>query len=239
MFDTRFPRTHHRPAAVRETPSRSIEPLSERAPAVSPHPSSIADTEPAADASRSVRRSFNEAAHKLGYWPVRPGPAAEHGAVRRAAGGGRRHPRRGRPRRPDGARARSAGHRLRRHRDQPALRRAGDLHAHANAARTTPAGVYGVVSLIFWTLMILVSIKYAGFIMRAHNRGDGGIMALTALVKRRRVPGGRARHARHLRRRTVLRRRHHHPGDLGDLGGRGPQHRRPRASPISWCRSPW
>ena len=64
--------------------------------------------------------------------------------------------------------------------------------AHANAARTTPAGVYGVVSLIFWTLMILVSIKYAGVIMRAHNRGDGGIMALTALVKRRRVTGAAA-----------------------------------------------
>jgi KUP system potassium uptake protein len=32
-----------------------------------------------------------------------------------------------------------------------------------------------------------VSIKYAGFIMRAHNRGDGGIMALTALLKRNRV----------------------------------------------------
>ena len=36
--------------------------------------------------------------------------------------------------------------------------------------------------------MIVVSIKYAGFIMRAHNRGDGGIMALTALVQRRKVP---------------------------------------------------
>ena len=33
-----------------------------------------------------------------------------------------------------------------------------------------------------------VSIKYAGFIMRAHNRGDGGIMALTALVQRKKVP---------------------------------------------------
>jgi KUP system potassium uptake protein len=49
------------------------------------------------------------------------------------------------------------------------------------------AGVYGVASLIFWALMIVVSIKYAGFIMRAHNRGDGGIMALTALIRRRKV----------------------------------------------------
>ncbi|MBV8942250.1 MAG: KUP/HAK/KT family potassium transporter, partial [Solirubrobacterales bacterium] len=50
--------------------------------------------------------------------------------------------------------------------------------AHANAAHATPAGVYGVASLIFWALMVIVSIKYAGFIMRAHNHGDGGIMAL-------------------------------------------------------------
>ncbi len=58
---------------------------------------------------------------------------------------------------------------------------------HSAAAHPTPAGVYGVVSLIFWALMVIVSIKYAGFIMRAHNRGDGGIMALTALLKRNRV----------------------------------------------------
>ncbi len=51
----------------------------------------------------------------------------------------------------------------------------------------TPVGVYGIVSLIFWSLAIVVSVKYAGFIMRAHNRGDGGIMALAALVRRNRV----------------------------------------------------
>jgi KUP system potassium uptake protein len=55
-------------------------------------------------------------------------------------------------------------------------------------AHVTPAGVYGAASLIFWALMIVVSIKYAGFIMRAHNRGDGGIMALTALLQRHRLP---------------------------------------------------
>jgi KUP system potassium uptake protein len=55
------------------------------------------------------------------------------------------------------------------------------------AAHATAAGVFGVVSLIFWALMVEVSIKYAGFIMRAHNRGDGGIMALTALIMRKRV----------------------------------------------------
>ena len=57
-------------------------------------------------------------------------------------------------------------------------------------AHITPAAVYGVASLIFWALTVVVSIKYAGFIMRAHNRGDGGIMALTALLQRNRVPQG-------------------------------------------------
>jgi KUP system potassium uptake protein len=59
-------------------------------------------------------------------------------------------------------------------------------------AHVTPAGVYGVASLIFWALMVVVSIKYAGFIMRAHNRGDGGIMALAALLQRHRVAAGAA-----------------------------------------------
>jgi KUP system potassium uptake protein len=49
------------------------------------------------------------------------------------------------------------------------------------------AGVYGIVSLIFWSLAVMVSIKYAGIIMRAHNRGDGGIMALAALCRRNKV----------------------------------------------------
>jgi KUP system potassium uptake protein len=54
----------------------------------------------------------------------------------------------------------------------------------------TAANVYGVASLIFWALIVVVSIKYAGFIMRAHNRGDGGIMALTALLQRNKVVHG-------------------------------------------------
>jgi KUP system potassium uptake protein len=57
-------------------------------------------------------------------------------------------------------------------------------------AHITAATAYGVVSLIFWALTIVVSTKYAGFIMRAHNRGDGGIMALTALLHRNKVAHG-------------------------------------------------
>ncbi len=48
--------------------------------------------------------------------------------------------------------------------------------------------VYGLISLIFWALIIVVSIKYAGVIMRVHNRGEGGIMALAALCRRVKVP---------------------------------------------------
>ncbi|MGH2856502.1 MAG: potassium transporter Kup, partial [Solirubrobacteraceae bacterium] len=55
-------------------------------------------------------------------------------------------------------------------------------------AHATQAGVYGITSLIFWALILEVSFKYAFLIMRAHNRGDGGVMALSALIQRRRVP---------------------------------------------------
>jgi KUP system potassium uptake protein len=47
-----------------------------------------------------------------------------------------------------------------------------------------PAEVYGVISLVFWAITLIVSIKYVGFIMRADNDGEGGIMALTALLQR-------------------------------------------------------
>jgi KUP system potassium uptake protein len=50
--------------------------------------------------------------------------------------------------------------------------------------RPTPAGVYGVVSLIFWAITLIVSVKYIAFVMRADNDGEGGILALTALAQR-------------------------------------------------------
>jgi KUP system potassium uptake protein len=46
----------------------------------------------------------------------------------------------------------------------------------------TTANIYGSLSLFFWALIIVVSIKYVTFIMRADNRGEGGIMALIALA---------------------------------------------------------
>jgi KUP system potassium uptake protein len=61
------------------------------------------------------------------------------------------------------------------------------------AVQPTVADVYGVVSLIFWSITVVVSIKYVSFILRADNDGEGGIMALAALV--RGVAGATARRA--------------------------------------------
>src|SRR5690349_9004007 len=48
----------------------------------------------------------------------------------------------------------------------------------------SPSNVLGGLSLVFWSLVIVVSIKYVLFIMRADNKGEGGIMALMALAQR-------------------------------------------------------
>ena len=44
--------------------------------------------------------------------------------------------------------------------------------------------VFGVVSLIFWSITLIVSIKYVVFVLRADNDGEGGVMALAALARR-------------------------------------------------------
>src|SRR6478736_6991383 len=46
----------------------------------------------------------------------------------------------------------------------------------------TPENIIGGVSAIFWALMIVVSLKYVTLVLRAGNRGEGGIMALLALA---------------------------------------------------------
>ena len=54
----------------------------------------------------------------------------------------------------------------------------------------TRENVLGVLSLIIWSLMMVVTVKYLGFIMRADNRGEGGIFSLLALLpERARTPG--------------------------------------------------
>ncbi|MBX9635376.1 MAG: KUP/HAK/KT family potassium transporter, partial [Magnetospirillum sp.] len=46
----------------------------------------------------------------------------------------------------------------------------------------TPENVLGIASLICWALILVVTLKYVSFVMRAGNRGEGGIMALLALT---------------------------------------------------------
>ena len=47
----------------------------------------------------------------------------------------------------------------------------------------TTANIYGVLSLIFWSLILVISVKYLVFVMRADNRGEGGILALMSLLR--------------------------------------------------------
>jgi KUP system potassium uptake protein len=145
--------------------------------------------QPTPEGRTRVRRSIHEAAHKLGYWPVAPATPKDTASTPHIRDAG------------------SDDRDVVAHASKAVLALGalgivfGDLgtsplytvqtiftpHRY-HAVTTSQAGVYGIASLIFWALMIEVSIKYAGFIMRAHNRGDGGIMALVALVRRNRVP---------------------------------------------------
>jgi KUP system potassium uptake protein len=139
------------------------------------------------------RRSFHEAAHKLGYWAP-PAPGAhelESEATRRRFEA-----------------LKDVDRDVVAHAGKAVLALGalgvvyGDIgtsplyteqamftNYHATSV-ITAGNVLGAASLIFWALTVVVSIKYAGFIMRAHNRGDGGIMALTSLLQRNRVAHG-------------------------------------------------
>jgi KUP system potassium uptake protein len=63
----------------------------------------------------------------------------------------------------------------------------GDPHP----VRVTEDSIFGIISLIFWSVTIVVTITYVLLVMRADNDGEGGIMALIALIRRRGVPGRR------------------------------------------------
>jgi KUP system potassium uptake protein len=67
------------------------------------------------------------------------------------------------------------------------------VKATSTNGQISPDAVLGVVSLIFWSLIIVISIKYAILIMRADNHGEGGILALLALVSPRRAKQSRFR----------------------------------------------
>ncbi|MCE0763237.1 potassium transporter Kup [Pseudonocardia kujensis] len=60
-----------------------------------------------------------------------------------------------------------------------------------NAVQPTVDDVYGVVSLIFWSVTIIVTLKYVTLVLRADNDGEGGIMALAALVRKVSAPFAR------------------------------------------------
>ena len=138
--------------------------------------------------------------------------------------------------------ARRARRRLRRHRHLAALRdrecftrrtrRRAATHRTPDAPRTCSA----CCRWSFWSLILVVVVKYLMFVLRADNKGEGGILALAALVDRRRRRGdtrsrlGDPDPARAVRRRPAVRRRHHHAGDLGARRGRGPLRAEPDAS---------
>ncbi len=53
----------------------------------------------------------------------------------------------------------------------------------------TPENVLGVLSLVFWALVMVVCVKYLSFVLRADNRGEGGVIALTAQLIENGAPG--------------------------------------------------
>ena len=63
------------------------------------------------------------------------------------------------------------------------------FHADHGAVEATRGDVFGVISLVFWSITVIVSIKYLTFIMRADNEGEGGIMALIALIQNVKLDG--------------------------------------------------
>jgi KUP system potassium uptake protein len=89
----------------------------------------------------------------------------------------------------------------------------------------TPEAVFGVLSMIFWAVTIVVSLKYMVLVLAADNDGEG---RRSRLARARAAPSSGRRPAasngdrrRADQRRDVLRRQRHYAGDLGAVGGRG------------------
>jgi K+ transporter len=92
----------------------------------------------------------------------------------------------------------------------------------------TPDNIYGILSIFFWTLTVIVSIKYVVLILRADNHGEGGLVAMLALasqaVKDQPKFAQRSTHCRYFWHLLVLWRWCHHAcnfcaGRDGGLGG--------------------
>ena len=58
-----------------------------------------------------------------------------------------------------------------------------ECFAGKNPIPVTAGNVLGVLSLVFWTLVLVISLKYMVYVLRADNRGEGGIFALIALLR--------------------------------------------------------
>lgn len=56
-----------------------------------------------------------------------------------------------------------------------------------HALSVTPENILGILSLIVWSLVVVISVKYLMFVMRADNNGEGGVMALTSLAAPKKV----------------------------------------------------
>ncbi len=54
--------------------------------------------------------------------------------------------------------------------------------------KVNQANVYGIISLVIWAVTIVVAVKYLSCVMRVDNKGEGGIMALVAIIKRSKLP---------------------------------------------------
>ena len=57
-----------------------------------------------------------------------------------------------------------------------------EVFSHKYGITPTPEHVLGVLSLVFWALVLIITVKYVVFILRADNRGEGGILAMLALI---------------------------------------------------------
>ncbi len=64
-----------------------------------------------------------------------------------------------------------------------------ETFGHAHGIAPIAANVYGLLSLILWSLILIVVVKYLVFILRADNRGEGGVLAMLALLLQPRESG--------------------------------------------------
>ena len=106
----------------------------------------------------------------------------------------------------------------------------------ANRMPLNEVNVLGVLSLMFWAVMLIVSVKYVSFVLRFDNRGEGGVLALLAFATRLFRANPRlqwtAARDRGLRGVALLRRCGHHAGDLGAVRGGRPVGRDARAGAL-------